>query len=115
MSNLRDILNGLTGVWEGTYSHFKTDGTLIEKYDSHQETRLVGEDWYERIVYKRANQEPETIDFRARVIADELLFDDANFLGQTTVVNSQMLVFPYTWKDKPHLKVLELIYIRQRA
>jgi hypothetical protein len=22
-----------------------------------------------------------------------------------------MLVFPYTWKDKPHLKVLELIYI----
>ena len=111
MSNLRDILNGLTGVWEGTYSHFKTDGTLIEKYDSHQETRLVGEDWYERIVYKREGKEPETIDFRARVIDDELLFDDANFLGQTTVVNSQMLVFPYTWKDKPHLKVLELIYI----
>jgi hypothetical protein len=22
-----------------------------------------------------------------------------------------MLIFPYTWKDKPHLKVLELIYI----
>jgi hypothetical protein len=111
MSRLRQILGGVTGVWEGTYSHFEVDGTLIEKFESRQETRLVGEDWFERITYRRVNQDPEVIDFRARQVGEELLFNDSNFLGRTEVVNDRILAFPYTWKDKPHLKVLELIYI----
>lgn len=111
MSQLRDVLNSITGVWDGTYSHFQPDGTLIEKYGSHQETRLDGNDWFERIVYKRTGEPEETIDFRATLNGENLLFEDANFLGKTILATPQMFLFPYTWKDKPNLKILELIYL----
>jgi hypothetical protein len=109
MSTLREILTGITGVWDGTYSHFKTDGTLIEKYASHQETRLNGNDWFERIVYQREGEPAETLDFRATLNGDEMLFEDAKFLGNTIVVTPRILAFPYTWKDRPHLEILEII------
>lgn len=111
MSQLRDMLNSISGVWDGTYSHFKPDGTLIEKYACHQETRMDGDDWYERIVYKREGQPEEVLDFRAQLVGENLLFEDANFLGKTIMATPTIFLFPYTWKDKPNLKILELVYL----
>ncbi len=110
VTSLRSILEGITGVWEGYYAHFNVDGTLIEKYSSHQETRLEGNNWYERIVYQRLGKSDETIDFKAILIGESLIFEDAKFLGTTIVVSPQLLVFPYTWKDRPNLEILEVIY-----
>ena len=109
MTTLREILNNITGVWEGTYSHFKPDGTLIEKYGSRQETRLDGNNWFERILYSYNDKPKETLDFRAILSGENLLFEDENFLGRTIVASPTIYVFPYTWKNKPHLSILEII------
>jgi hypothetical protein len=114
MSNqlsVADILSGIQGVWEGTYAHHNPDGSLIEKYACRQETRLIGDDWYERIIYLREGQEPEILDFRAKVIGDEVFFEDDNFVGRTYVAGNDTLIFPYHWKDNPGRTILEAIHI----
>ncbi len=111
MSQLRDVLNSVAGVWDGTYSHFALDGTLLEKYACHQETRMDGDSWFERVVYRREDQPEEVLDFRAQIVGENLLFEDDNFVGRTIPATPQMFLFPYSWKDRPNLKILELVYL----
>ena len=107
---LEDVLHGVTGVWEGTYAHHNPDGTLIEKYGSRQETRLIGEEWYERIIYTREGKEPEILDFRAKVRGNDMLFEDDDFIGRTHIVDEKTLMFPYHWKKNPDRTILETIH-----
>ncbi len=70
---------------------------------------MTGDDWYERIVYLREGSEPEVLDFRAKLVGDELTFDDAAFEGQTYRCGDDVVVFPYRWKDRPGARVVETI------
>lgn len=102
------IFKDMAGVWDGTYTHIEPDGSLIEKYVSRQEARLIGTEWYERIVYERATG-TEVHDFRATIVDNEVRFEDDNFVGTDYQVTDNILVFPYYWKDKPDWKIVETI------
>lgn len=99
---LKERLATITGVWEGTYTHLTPAGELIDRYASRQETRLEGDRWYERIVYRWPDGSEQTFDFRAAFNdAGEMVFDDADFHGETFIVKENILVFPYHWKNRP--------------
>ena len=83
MSELKDRLTRVVGVWEGTYTSVTPTGELIERYRSRQETSLDGEVWRERISYLRDGQEPETYDFTGRFHEGMLLFEDDDISGDT--------------------------------
>ncbi len=104
------VLEGIQGVWEGTYAHHKPDGTLIEKYSSRQETRLIGARWDERIIYQREGQEPEVLDFRATVSGNDAIFDDDRFVGKSYLIEESTIIFPYYWRDNPGRTILEAIH-----
>ncbi len=104
-----ELLAGIAGVWEGTYTHLQPSGELIERFGSRQETRLRGTDWFERIVYSREGHEPEVIDFRARITGDTVTFDDPDFHGVSYLVEGRITVFPYHWKSNPGREIVEII------
>jgi hypothetical protein len=98
---LKERLATITGVWEGTYTHLKPIGEVLDHYASRQETRLEGDDWFERIIYRWPNGKEQRLDFRAAFNdAGEMIFDDPNFHGETFLINENVLVFPYHWKNK---------------
>lgn len=37
---IQDILRSMYGVWHGTYTVMKPDGTVLERFASQQEGRL---------------------------------------------------------------------------
>jgi hypothetical protein len=106
---IADFLSGVAGVWEGRYRVLRPDGEMVEEYASRQETRLVGDQWYERIVYRR--DPAEVLDFRARVIGDQVIFDDPGFQGTSHLVGDRIVVFPYRWKARPEEEIVEIIIL----
>jgi hypothetical protein len=104
-----ELLAGIAGVWEGTYTHLEPSGALIERYGSRQETRLRGEDWFERIIYTREEKAPEVLDFKARITGDTVTFDDPDFFGVSYLVEGRITVFPYHWKSNPGREIVEII------
>lgn len=113
---LQERLAQTTGVWEGTYTHLKPDGTVLDHYASRQETRLEGNHWYERVIYRwpaQAGEPPreQTLDFRASFDAtgEQMLFNDPDFFGQTFLITDDIFVFPYHWKNRPGQRVVETI------
>jgi hypothetical protein len=106
---LKDRLSHIAGVWLGTYTHLTPDGKLLDQYASRQECRLEGDKWYERIVYHVGTSQEQTLDFRARFDGDELIFDDAQFHGESIRVNEEVSIFDYYWKDRPHIRIVETI------
>lgn len=88
---LRSVLSGLAGVWEGTYTHLRSDGSLIEVLASRQETRLEGDTWYERIRYRAGGRSDEAIE------------------GRSILIDDEHILFPYQWRDQPGAHVVELI------
>jgi Domain of unknown function (DUF3598) len=116
-SSFTELLSGIAGVWEGTYTHLKPSGELMERFGSRQETRLRGTQWFERIVYSRPGQEPEILDFRAGIDGQRMIFDDPNFHGESFLVEGRMTVFPYHWKNQdptgPQAEIVEVIVLAQ--
>ncbi|WP_256839424.1 DUF3598 family protein [Ornithinimicrobium faecis] len=107
---LRGALTSALGVWEGSYRHLAPDGTTLERLASRQETRLEGDNWFERIIYRRTGAPDEVVDFRARFVGEhEVVFDDANFEGRSRLVSDRHLLFPYRWKQEPDVELVELI------
>ena len=94
MSELKERLTRVVGVWEGTYTAVTPAGDLIERYRSRQETRLDGDVWRERITYLREGQEPEVHDFTGRFQDGMLLFEDDDISGDTYFVGDDILVLP---------------------
>lgn len=111
MASIRPLLESLLGVWEGTYTHLTPSGEVIERLQSRQELRLIGDAWYERIIYKREGQEPEVRDFRGRFEGDDLVIDDPDFHGEATLLEDNVLVFPYHWKSRPEVRILETVML----
>ena len=111
MSELKERLARVVGVWEGTYTSVTPDGDIIERYRSRQETRLDGDVWRERITYFREQQEPQTYDFTGRFEGDMLLFEDDDISGDTYMVGDDILVLPYTWKSRPNEQVVETVIL----
>jgi hypothetical protein len=104
----------IAGVWEGTYTHLTPGGEILDQHQSRQETRLEGDCWYERIVYRWPDRDgrqarEQTLDFRARFVGDELVFDDARLQGEAFSVMDEIGVFAYRWKDTPRVRVVETI------
>ena len=111
MSELRDRLARVVGVWEGTYTSVTPTGEMIERYRSRQETALDGEVWRERITYLRDGEEPEVYDFRGRFRDGLLVFDDDDIEGDAYPVGDDVLILPYTWKSRPHERVVETVIL----
>lgn len=109
---LRDQVARLAGVWEGTYTHFAPDGSRLDHFASRQETRLEGDRWFERIVYRWPDRE-EIHDFRAGFdeSGERMIFDDADFHGQSFAVGDNINVFPYYWKSNPDRRIVETIVV----
>lgn len=109
-TTLRDALTAIVGVWEGTYSHLEPDGRRIETFPSRQETRLDGDRWYERIIYRRDGREPEVLDFRGVLHGDDdMVMQDVAFEGRSRLVAGRYLLFPYRWTAEPDVEIVELI------
>ena len=108
---IKDRLARVLGVWEGTYTHLTPEGRRLDHFGSRQETRVVGDRWYERIVYRWADGRTQTLDFRASFVDEgrRVVFDDPEFEGESFVVGEDILVFPYRWKKRPQERVVETI------
>ncbi len=113
---LKERLAQVTGVWEGAYTHLKTEGALLDQHAARQETRLAGNRWYERIIYRWPAQagaagKEQQLDFRASFdeTGERMLFDEPDFFGQTFIVSDDIFVFPYHWKNRPGQRVVETI------
>lgn len=111
MSELKERLSRVVGVWEGTYTSVTPGGDLIERYRSRQETSLDGDMWHERITYFRDGQVPQTYDFTGRFEGGMLLFEDDDISGDTYFVGDDILVLPHTWKSRPDEKVVETVIL----
>ena len=66
---IQSILRSMHGVWHGTYTVMKPDGTLIERFESQQEGRMEGTDWTEKVIYRKAGKPGGTRHFHAIVDA----------------------------------------------
>lgn len=108
----RERLRQAAGVWEGIYTHLTPEGQLIDQHASRQETRLEGDQWYERIIYRWPDGRQQTLDFHARLEGDQLVFDDPQFHGQLFHVTDDISIFSYYWKDRPNNRVVETIVFK---
>jgi hypothetical protein len=121
--SFRELLGAIAGVWEGNYTHLHPNGELIERFGSRQETRLAGPfddqnqpsgqryDWFERILYTKADLEPEVLDFRATFDGVRMVFDDEAFHGESFLVEGRITVFPYHWKTTATDEIVEIIVL----
>ncbi len=109
--SLKEKLRQVTGVWVGTYTHVSPQGQMLDTFTSRQETRLEGDDWYERINYLWPEGDKIQFDFHARFdpTGEAMIFDDPNFHGELKFVNDMVYVFPYHWKAKPETHAVETI------
>jgi hypothetical protein len=109
----QSLLARRTGVMVGTYTHLRPDGALIDHYASRQETRMEGDNWYERIIYRWADGREQTLDFRAKFAGEgdmkRMVFEDPDFHGESFQVSADIYVFPYFWKSSPETKTVEII------
>ena len=80
---IQQILRSMHGVWHGTYTIMKPDGTLIERYASQQEGRMEGKDWTEKVIYRRPGRDEEVRHFHAIVDGDATRFIDDELWGET--------------------------------
>jgi hypothetical protein len=106
---LKRRLAQITGVWEGTYTHVNPRGELLDRHSSRQETRIEGDLWYERIIYRWEGGREKRSDFRGRFTGEGLVLDDPDFYGETFLVRDDILIFPYHWKSRPQIRTVETI------
>ena len=111
--SLKEKLRQVTGVWLGTYTHVTPTGQVLDTFTSRQETRLEGNDWYERVTYMWPELDAIQFDFHARFdsTGESMIFDDPNFHGELKFVNDKVYVFPYHWKAKPETHVVETVVL----
>ncbi len=113
-----DYLSGIGktgGVWRGTYRRMRPDGSLLEEFSSKQVSRAEGDTWHEQITYMWADGRSKTMDFVAKLRPDGVhVYDQDSLLqGRTYLTGAGQVIFPYSWHDKPNVKVLEVQnYIR---
>jgi hypothetical protein len=103
------------GTWEGQYRRMRPDGTLIETFASTQVSRAEGDVWHEQITYQWADGRSKTMDFVARLHPDgtHSYDNDALLQGRSYLTGVGQVIFPYSWHDRPGVKVLEVQnYIR---
>ena len=103
---IADILAGMKGVWEGTYTVVSADGKLLERFPSRQEGWLDGTDWTEKVVYLKDDGEVVQY-FHAVVAGDEVAFGNDQIWGQTTRAGEQMIVFTFGWTGRPGERIVE--------
>lgn len=109
----QSLLARRTGVMVGTYTHLRPDGALIDHHASRQETRMVGNKWYERIIYRWPDGREKIMDFRATFAGEgdmkNMVFEDPDFHGESFQVCENIYVFPYLWKSTPQTNIVEII------
>jgi hypothetical protein len=107
--DLKRRLAQVAGVWEGTYTHLNPRGELLDRHHSRQETRIEGDLWFERILYRWEDGREEKTDFRGRFTEEGLVLDDPDFHGETFLVRDDIVIFPYQWKSRPQTRIVETI------
>ncbi len=105
---IADILKGMHGVWNGTYTILEPGGTLIEQFPSRQEGRMEGTDWTEKVVYLKEGAEPHVMNFHAIVDGDSVQFQDTRMWGSTVRAGDQGILFTFGWHDRPQERIVEL-------
>lgn len=98
------------GVWVGQYRRMKPDGEFIQQWRSRQETRAVGDVWYERVIYTYDDGTSKTMDFKARLAptGEHFYEKDTRLRGQTHLTGVGQVIFPYVWHDLPNVSVVEM-------
>jgi hypothetical protein len=110
MASIRALLSRIAGVWVGTYTKVDTQGRVLDRFASRQETRLRGDRWFERIEYTWDDGRFKRLDFRATVRDDAgLVFDVDTIEGDAIVVTPDITVFPYRWRDRPDQNIVETV------
>ncbi len=108
-TTINDILREkVAGVWAGTYTVLRPDGTLVEKFDSRQEGRMAGTTWTERVTYLRAGQEPYEHYYHATVEGDSVHFHNSDMWGETSRIGAEAVIFSFGWKDRPDERIIEV-------
>lgn len=105
---IQQILRGMHGVWHGTYTVMKPDGTVIERFASQQEGRMEGTDWTERVIYRKPGHPDEVRHFHAIVDGDRAAFVDDELWGETERAGSVAIVFTFGWKSRPAERIVEI-------
>jgi hypothetical protein len=98
----------MTGVWDGTYTVLKPDGSVVERFASRQEGLMSGTDWTETVVYLRDGVDPVVQHFHATVRDDDVDFDTENMWGSTSRAGEQAIVFTFGWHDRPQERIVEM-------
>jgi hypothetical protein len=106
---LKRRLAQVTGVWEGTYTHVDSSGELLDRHFSRQETRIEGDRWFERILYRWEDGREKKTDFRGHFAEEGLVLDDPDFHGETFLVRDDIVIFPYHWKSHSQTRIVETI------
>lgn len=102
---IAEILAGMTGVWQGSYTVLRPDGTLIERFASSQEGLLDGPDWTEKVTYLKDGG-PVVQHFHAVVDGDDVSFGNDEIWGETARAGN-MIVFTFGWTARPGERIVE--------
>lgn len=104
---IQDILRSMHGVWHGTYTVMKPDGTVLEHFESQQEGRMEGTDWTEKVIYRKGPKD-EVRHYHAIVDGDQVQFIDEELWGETARAGSVAIVFTFGWKSRPGERIVEI-------
>ena len=105
---IQDILRSMHGVWHGTYTVMTPDGRVLDRFASQQEGRMEGNDWTEKVIYRRSNAEDEIRYFHAIVNGDAVSFVNDELWGETTRAGDIAIVFTFGWKSRPAERIVEI-------
>jgi hypothetical protein len=110
MSDYLADIGKVGGVWLGSYRRMQPDGRLIEAFSSRQVSRAEGSTWHEQITYTWEDGRSKTMDFVAKLREDGVhVYDEDTLLqGRTYLSGAGQVIFPYSWHDRPGVKVLEV-------
>jgi hypothetical protein len=103
---IAEILAGMKGVWEGTYTVVGADGRLLESFPSRQEGWLERTDWTEKVVYRKPGGDVVQY-FHAVVDGDDVRFGNDEIWGTTSRAGADMIVFRFGWTDRPDEQIVE--------
>ena len=110
---LRASLQVQVGQWEGTYTEVDaTDGSIIQRFKSHIESRLEGNEFFQVVTHSFADGREETTDYIARIENGTLVYpENSNLHGEVYKVAGDTTVFDGRYRDDDSTRYLETIVV----
>lgn len=110
---LRASLQVQVGQWEGTYTEVNaTDGSIIQQFKSHIESRLNGDDFTQIVTHTFSDGRAETTEYLARIENGTLVYPNtSNLHGEVYKVATDTTVFDGRYRDDDSSRYLETIVV----